>query len=142
MIIRPAFLVVAVLLSSCAKPLLEGGFEGTYECGGDDLGVTAVFDKEKDGDVTGAMFAEVELLLLGKQYTRFEVEDGEHNPDTNEYEFKLVDADNNDKFSAEAELDEETGNRFTGKLTEVRDDNQTPASCDVDMERVAVSANN
>jgi hypothetical protein len=135
--------VLVVASTACVpRPLLEGGFAGSYECGNGDLGATAVFDEEKDGDVNGAMFAEVELLLLGKQYTRFELDNGQHDLDKKEYEFTLVAADNTDRFTVEAELDEDTGNRLTGKVTEVRTDNETPAECDLDMDRVAVSANN
>jgi hypothetical protein len=133
-------MVAVGLVAGCARPRLEGGFEGTYDCG-EDLRVGAALDEEDDGDVTGVVFAEVNLILLGTQYTRFEVDDGAYDAETNEYSFTLVDGDNTNRFDVNLEFVVDDADELKGEITERRTDDQAPAECDIDLTRVSLPGN-
>jgi len=140
-------LVVLVLASSCGeaplvRPLVEGAWEGTYECGADSKKASLGLNEDDEGVVEGEAFLDYQIVLLGTPYllTGRGAVDGEFDADDNEYTGAIDIFDNAQglaDFEFTLELNE-AADELEGVFEIRNSEGEVTQSCDANLEKIDV----
>jgi len=135
-------LLVLSSLSAC-RPSLDGAWDGTADCTASGAHpVSALFDEQSDGDLKGHLFIENINIVIGFVTLRADIDDGEYDPDDNEYAFDLnSDADDAAEFSVTLEIDDQDADDANGDIDQFGDAGTFSQTCDLDLSRLSEVGN-
>jgi hypothetical protein len=132
---RALMLIVVVSTVGC-RPLLDGGWEGSANCGNDAFPVSAIFNENGEGEVDGVVYIEG---IFNAFVIRGDVDDGAFDPQDNEYNMDLqTDSDE----TADFQIDMAYGNdpdELEGDVDVIDDEGQVVDTCQLDLNRVDVN---
>ena len=134
------FTVSFFLLSAVGcRASLDGAWEGQADC--EDTGthtLSALFNEQDDGDLQGHFYVE-NIDFLGAELTlRADIDDGEYDPDDNEYRFDLQgDDDGEPEFSGSLEIDDQDPDEVSGDLEQFEDDGDVAQRCSFELDRLS-----
>lgn len=107
------------------------------------LPVSLLLDEEQDGDLDGVVYIEQVPGILGAEFiVRGDVDDGQYDPDDNEYTFDLQgDDDAPPEFSVELERNPDDPDDASGDVRQLNDDGSVVQECEIDIKRLSVTDN-
>lgn len=133
------FSVVTSFAGACGHPLLDGGWEGTATCNGDDVfPLSAIFNESGDNELDGVIY--IEGFIFGGFIAKGVIEGGARDPDDGTYSFKLEsDGDEAPDFDVELEYSDDEAEELDGD-TDILDEDGAPVdNCPIELERVSVN---
>lgn len=132
-----------VAVAGGCRPTLDGAWDGTVTCPDNTLPVSLLLDEEQDGDLDGVVYIEQVPGILGAEFiVRGDVDDGQYDPDDNEYTFDLQgDDDAPPEFSVELKLNPDDPDDASGDVRQLNDDGSVVQECEIDIKRLSVTDN-
>lgn len=140
----PLAAVFACTVVGACRPTLDGAWEGTANCPGDQNYPTSMLlDENKDAELEGTVFFEnVPVLFFATTVVRANISDGAYDVDKNEYVFELqADDDTPVDFDVTLELDSEDPNEGSGEVRQYDNDGEVVQTCTLGIERLSLSGN-
>lgn len=128
-------LALPVLSVGC-RPLLDGGWEGSARCNGDDLPVSAIFNETDGDELEGTVYIEQIFGLIAKGT----IDGGGFDPESNSYDFQLqTDNDAPPEFDIELEYAKDDIDELEGTAQILNDGGDVQDTCDINLDRVTLS---
>jgi hypothetical protein len=132
---------IFAVLTSC-RATLDGGFEGSSNCGGGTQTMTAVLDEQDDGQVEGLLYIELDTVF-GKVIGRYVVENGWYDNSDPPFPYALVlrKADGRPDFDLRLRINSNNPDVVEGIVDEIADNGAKTGECDLTLNRVSVAGN-
>lgn len=139
LVVLPAFLCVVTFSSACGHPLLDGGWEGTATCNGDDVfPLSAIFNESGENELDGVIY--IEGFIFGGFIAKGVIENGERDPQDGAYSFNLeLDDDEAPDFDVDLEYSDDTAEELDGDADILDEDGAPVDNCPIELERVSVN---
>jgi len=136
-IVCASLLLLIVAVSGC-RPLLDGGWEGSANCGTDAFPISAVINETGEGNLSGVVY--IEGLVFGL-IARGDIDDGSFDPQENSYSFDLqTDEDELAEFVvSDLVFSDDQQTELEGDVDVLDENGQTTNTCDLGLERVDVN---
>jgi hypothetical protein len=138
LVVGPGIFVAALLATSSCRPSIDGAWEGSAKCDANTLPLSALFNEDADANLDGTVY--IEGVLFGGFIAKGTIDNGDYDPDDNEYNFDLqTDEDETPELDVTLAFNEKDVDELEGDARILDDNGEETDQCDVELDRVSVN---